>query len=72
MDEKNKTKLINETLWLATTESVDKAMCSLSKPFYDEKFKDLNYHVDGRQMGSAEVTLMRRSLKAFLLASTAR
>lgn len=41
--------------WAATTKSVDKAMCSLSKPFYDKKFSDLNYHVDGRQMGSATV-----------------
>lgn len=41
--------------WLATVENVDAAMCGLSKPFYDEKFKHLNLHVDGRQMGTAQV-----------------
>lgn len=41
--------------WGATVQSITKAMSTLSKPFYDIKFKDLNYYVDGRQMGSADV-----------------
>lgn len=41
--------------WGATVEDVAKAMSLLSKPFYDLKYKDLNYYVDGRQMGNVEV-----------------
>jgi len=41
--------------WIATVNDLNVAMCLLSKPFYDEKFAHLNYHVDGRQMGSCEI-----------------
>ena len=41
--------------WLGVVDSVESAMCSLSKPFYDLKFGELNYHVDGRQMGLAQI-----------------
>lgn len=41
--------------WTAAVDNVDAAMCSLSKPFYDEKFKNLNFHLDGRQTGNAEI-----------------
>ncbi len=41
--------------WVATSESIDQAMCELSKPFYDLLHADLNYQVDGRQMGSAQI-----------------
>tara|TARA_B100001971_G_C18266034_1_gene592561 strand:+ start:3505 stop:4533 length:1029 start_codon:yes stop_codon:yes gene_type:complete len=41
--------------WLATVENVEEAMCAFSKPFYDQKFGSLNLHVDGRQMGTADV-----------------
>ncbi len=41
--------------WIATVADLNISMCLLSKPFYDEKFAHLNYHVDGRQMGSSEV-----------------
>jgi UDP-3-O-[3-hydroxymyristoyl] glucosamine N-acyltransferase len=41
--------------WGATVADVNHAMCSLSQPFYDQLFGDLNYYVDGRQMGSAQV-----------------
>ena len=41
--------------WFATVDNVNSAMCSFSKPFYDEKYGSLNYFVDGRQMGTAEV-----------------
>lgn len=47
--------LVEAVDWLAKVDSVDRAMCSLSKPFYDEKFSELNMHVDGRQMGSASI-----------------
>lgn len=45
----------NRFRWGATVQNIPKAMCNLSKPFYDLKYKDLNYFVDGRQMGNAEV-----------------
>lgn len=41
--------------WGATVQDVSRAMCSLSKPFYDIKYGELNYYVDGRQMGNADV-----------------
>lgn len=41
--------------WGATVQNIAKAMCLLSKPFYDLKYENLNYYVDGRQMGNAEV-----------------
>lgn len=43
-------------LWLGKVSDVSKAMCFFSKPFYDNKFSHLNYFVDGRQMGEAEVS----------------
>ena len=41
--------------WGASIKDVNQGMCVLSKFFYDIKFGDLNYYVDGRQMGNAEV-----------------
>ncbi len=41
--------------WLAASENVNLSMSFLSKPFYDEKFKNINDMVDGRQMGSATI-----------------
>lgn len=41
--------------WCASVANVGYAMCLFSKPFYDQKFNDLNYFVDGRQMGTADV-----------------
>lgn len=41
--------------WIASVENVDSAMCSLSKLYYERKFSELNNHVDGRQMGTAQV-----------------
>lgn len=41
--------------WGATVKSVDVAMSDLSRLFYDQKYADLNYYVDGRQMGTAQV-----------------
>ncbi len=42
-------------LWFATVDDVNRAMCHFSKPFYDKKYGELNYFVDGRQMGSAKI-----------------
>ena len=50
------TSLDAQVAWLATVDNVDAAMCSLSKPFYDLKYANLNYYVDGRQMGTADVS----------------
>lgn len=41
--------------WGAISADVNRSMCLLSKPFYDLKFGRLNYFVDGRQMGNADV-----------------
>lgn len=41
--------------WIATVKDVNFAMVVMSRPFYDKKFNHLNYHVDGRQMGTAEI-----------------
>lgn len=41
--------------WIATVKDVNYSMVVMSKPFYDQKFSHLNHHVDGRQMGSAQV-----------------
>ena len=55
LSEDLKERLENSVDWFATVESVDKAMCLLSKPFYDEQIGALNYQVDGRQMGTATI-----------------
>ncbi|MBC76235.1 MAG: UDP-3-O-(3-hydroxymyristoyl)glucosamine N-acyltransferase [Halobacteriovoraceae bacterium] len=55
LDEEQLKELKEKLSWLATVESVEEAMCAFSKPFYDQKFSSLNLHVDGRQMGSAEI-----------------
>lgn len=34
---------------------ISKSMCILSRPFYDRLYADLNYEVDGRQIGNATV-----------------
>ena len=55
LEEGHQEKLKKSFTWLATVENVDHAMCKLSKPFYDLMFSELNYFVDGRQLGTAEV-----------------
>lgn len=40
---------------ILTCEAVDLAMSFLSRPFYQQKFKDRNSWVDGRQMGTAQI-----------------
>jgi len=41
--------------WLGASHDVNLSMSSLSKPFYEEKFKSINDMVDGRQMGTANI-----------------
>lgn len=48
--------LSTQFLWIGKVKNVAEAMCFFSKPFYDQKYNNLNYYVDGRQMGSAEVS----------------
>lgn len=50
-----KDSLIDRFAWVATTKSVDQAMCLLSKPFYDRKFQKLNCEVDGRKLGTTSI-----------------
>ncbi len=55
LSEDEQFELQNSVTWLGTVDSVDKAMCFLTKPFYDILIGQLNYQVDGRQMGSANI-----------------
>jgi UDP-3-O-[3-hydroxymyristoyl] glucosamine N-acyltransferase len=41
--------------WVAIIDDVAHGMCVFSKPFYDEKFNQLNCYLDGRQDGTCEV-----------------
>ena len=47
--------LKSKALWVAKVDDVNLAISFLSKPFYDEKMKNPNDMVDGRQMGTASV-----------------
>jgi UDP-3-O-[3-hydroxymyristoyl] glucosamine N-acyltransferase len=49
------TELTEKFLWAATSENINKCMCSLSKAFYDQSYGQLNYFLDGRQEGSAVI-----------------
>ena len=55
LDEENRKSVLELSYFTATVDDVNLAMSYLSKPFYDEKFKNVNDVVDGRQMGSAQV-----------------
>ena len=48
--------LSSKFLWIGKVKNVAEAMCFFSKPFYDQKFSHLNYYIDGRQMGTAEIS----------------
>lgn len=41
--------------WIATVDNIAHAMCNFSKPFYDILYGELNYNVDGRQMGTTTI-----------------
>lgn len=42
-------------LWIGTVANISLAMTYYSKPFYEKKFKDINYLVDGRQLGTCDI-----------------
>ncbi len=42
-------------LQILSSSNIDISISKLSKPFYDNKYKDINYVVDGRQMGTSKV-----------------
>ncbi len=46
--------------FIATSPNVAMSLTTLSRPFYDSKFKDLNFQVDGRQMGSTSIDATAR------------
>ncbi len=41
--------------WLGLAPNIALSLTMLSKPFYDLKFKNINYQVDGRQMGTTDI-----------------
>jgi UDP-3-O-[3-hydroxymyristoyl] glucosamine N-acyltransferase len=53
LNEDSKNTILKLALFVAIVEDVNLSMCSLSKYFYDEKIKNCNDMVDGRQMGTA-------------------
>src|SRR5690606_39525481 len=55
-DEATVSELSSKFLWIGKVKNVSESMCFFSKPFYDKKFNHLNFYVDGRQMGNAEVS----------------
>jgi len=55
MDDAQKSGVATSFAWVATLKSVSEGMCTLSKPFYDALYSNLNYQVDGRQMGEVQI-----------------
>ena len=55
LDSSIKDELKIKAAFVATVDDVNLSMSYLSKIFYQEKFKNINDIVDGRQMGSASV-----------------
>lgn len=55
LSDEQKGELQKKAIWLGTIADVNLGMSYLSKPFYDEKIKNPNDMVDGRQMGSASI-----------------
>ena len=47
--------VVGKFAWIATIESVSAGMCSLTKPFYDKLYGELNYQVDGRQLSDTQI-----------------
>ena len=52
LDSKTKDNLKEKFHFVATVSDVALAMCTLSKPFYELKFLNTNFQVDGRKMGN--------------------
>jgi UDP-3-O-[3-hydroxymyristoyl] glucosamine N-acyltransferase len=55
LNEEIKSQVLAFAYFTAIVDDVNLAMSYLSKPFYDQKIKNVNDIVDGRQMGSANV-----------------
>ncbi|MBD66717.1 MAG: UDP-3-O-(3-hydroxymyristoyl)glucosamine N-acyltransferase [Halobacteriovoraceae bacterium] len=55
LDENSKKDVFNQFGWVAKCDAVNKAISLLSKPFYDKKYKALNFQVDGREMGNTSI-----------------
>ena len=55
LNDENKKQVIDLAYFTATADDVNLSMTYISKPFFDEKFKNSNDIVDGRQMGSAQI-----------------
>jgi UDP-3-O-[3-hydroxymyristoyl] glucosamine N-acyltransferase len=50
-----KDKLTSSYAWIAQVANIGLCMTVFSKPFYDEKFGNLNPYLDGRKLGNAEI-----------------
>lgn len=51
---------LEKLAFIATSTNVALSLTLLSRPFYQEKFKDLNFQVDGRQMGTTSIDATAR------------
>lgn len=47
--------LLQKLSWFATSSNTPLCLTTLSKPFYEMKFRGMNSQVDGRQMGTTEI-----------------
>jgi UDP-3-O-[3-hydroxymyristoyl] glucosamine N-acyltransferase len=48
-------QLLLKLAWFGTATNVALCLTSLSKPFYERKFKGMNTQADGRQMGTTDI-----------------
>ena len=53
--EEEESFLTNSFGWIGTSGNIDLSMCQLSRAFYDLKYTGLNFELDGRQSGRAEL-----------------
>ncbi len=51
---------LSQLAFIATTANVAMSLTSLSKPYYEKKFENLNSQVDGRQMGTTSIDATAR------------
>ncbi|HLT21956.1 MAG TPA: UDP-3-O-(3-hydroxymyristoyl)glucosamine N-acyltransferase, partial [Bacteriovoracaceae bacterium] len=51
---------LSQLAFIATTANVALSLTSLSKPYYEKKFENLNSQVDGRQMGTTNIDASAR------------
>lgn len=55
LNDETKNQALALAAFAGVVDNVNFSMCYFSKPFYDEKIKNINDVIDGRQMGSASV-----------------